>query len=248
MHESSWFVTLTYTDEELPQYGSLRAQDFSRFVGDLRKAERTAAKKEGRPTTPISYFGVGEYGEETERPHMHAVLYGAPFLDRYRFYPANRNPVWRAESLDTAWGLGTAEFDTLTMASASYVAGYVLKKQSKTKAPDHYMRVDEDTGEVVELEQEFSRMSLRPAIGSRWIEEYWTDVYSPTKDYVVVDGVKAKPPRYYDKWMDKHHPFVMDDVRQRRYDEAVELTKEKLAAKATIHSARNALYARRDTM
>ncbi len=123
------------------------------------------------------------------------------------------------------------------MASASYVAGYVRKKLLGAQGP-----VDENTG--LELAPEFARMSLRPAIGRRWIERYWRDVYP--RDCVVVDGVEAKPPRYYDKWMDNNLPLIMEDVRQRRFDEAPDLDDYTLKAKKAIHEARSEIYEQRD--
>jgi len=212
MHQSSVFVTLTYSDRKLPRGGGLYAKHFSRFVKDLR------ATQEGR----ISFFGCGEYGERTGRPHYHALLFGVEFLDRYSGFDSTRPDVWRSETLGDTWGRGLVEGGTVTMASASYVAGYIRKK---VRAQD-CQRCNPVTGEI--LTSEFARMSLRPAIGRRWIEEHWRDVYP--RDFVVMDGYEAKPPRYYDKWMDQHHPLVMEDVRQARRDEVLELTTYQLNA------------------
>ena len=65
----------------------------------------------------------------------------------------------------------------------------------------------------------------------------------------MIDGVEAKPPRYYDKFMDREDDKggtqerrgVMESVRQRRYDEAVELTKYQLNAGEKIMESRNKL-------
>ncbi len=231
MHEISWFATLTYSDEEVPENGSLCPQDFSRFIKGLRK---------GYPPRSISYFGCGEYGENTQRPHYHAVLFGPEFLDRHRDPDSSRHGVWRSEALANYWGHGITELGTLTIASASYVSGYVRKKVAATADEAFYDRVRPDTGEIVQLEPEFARMSLKPAIGRRWIEKYWTDVYP--RDYVVFDGVEAKPPRYYDKWMDENHPALMASVRETRWDECEHLPHQKLIAKEKIATARVNLF------
>jgi len=89
-------------------------------------------------------------------------------------------------------------------------------------------------------------MSLRPAIGRRWINKWWADVYP--RDFVVIDGFKAKPPRYYDKFMDQEHPDMMEDVRQKRYDEAIELSKYSLNAGELTLKARINLFAGRDAV
>ncbi len=146
--------------------------------------------------------------------------------------------------MERYWPYGFSELGTMTLASASYVAGYVRKKVRKDDFPDHYTRVDRDTGELFEIEPEFARMSLRPAIGRRWLEKYWSDVYP--RDFVVFDGVEAKPPRYYDKWMDQNHPEIMEEVRQKRWDEREELEPSKLQAKEAIHQAKTNLFAKRD--
>ncbi len=220
MHQANFFVTLTYDERRLPDNGALCPKDFQRFVKDLRKAE---------PDRRFSYFGCGEYGERTQRPHYHALLFGFDFLDKSRSADNQRPNVWRSETLENIWGRGRTEMGSVTMASASYVAGYVRKK---VKA-ERYERCNTSTGEL--LQPEFARMSLRPAIGKRWIARHWKDVYP--RDFVVIDGVEAKPPRYYDKWMDKYFPGVMEDVRQKRIDEGIELTKYQLAAGEKIKQA-----------
>jgi hypothetical protein len=235
MHNSSWFLTLTYRDEEIPQNGTLNPSDFRAFIKAVRRE---------RPAGTVSYFGCGEYGETTQRPHYHAVLYGVDFLDKYLHRPHDTRPVWRSESLEAYWPHGHSEFSTVTPGSASYVAGYVRKKVSAKVDPDHYNRVDDTTGELVELHPEFSRMSLRPAIGKRWIEKFWKDVYP--HDRVVMDGREYRPPRYYDKWMDIHHPKTMFDVRLQRDQDAELLSDYTLSAKEKIHEARIGLYSQRN--
>ncbi len=123
------------------------------------------------------------------------------------------------------------------MASASYVAGYVQKKMNTERA----VRAYSTTGEL--LEPEFARMSLKPAIGRRWIARHWRDVYP--RDYVVVEGFESKPPRYYDKFMDDRFPYIMDAVRDRRYEEYVELSKYQLMSLEKITKARRSLFAER---
>ncbi len=238
MHQNSSFITLTY--EKVPKNGELCARDFSSFVKRLRK------EQEG----PISFFGCGEYGEISQRPHYHALIFGFEFLDRDIGVDPSRPNVWRSKALDHLWGLGITEGGTVTMASASYVAGYIRKK---VKAKD-YERANPITGEM--LAPEFARMSLRPAIGKRWIEKYWEDVYP--RDFVVVDGVEAKPPRYYDRWMDAVHTDtcsdgtlcylhkeVMQTVRDKRYEEAQDLGKRELAAREAHAKSRINLFAGR---
>ena len=238
MHEDNVFVTLTLDDDHLNENAELCPKDFSGFVKSLRKTQERR----------ISFFGCGEYGDHKGRPHYHALLFGVNFLDRDFGVSSTESNVWRSQTLESIWGRGRCEGGTVTMASCSYVAGYIRKKQ---KAKD-YDRANPDSG--VLLEPEFARMSLRPAIGRNWIKKWWTDVYP--KDYVVVDGHEAKPPRYYDKYMDledmkggsAERRDVMETVRQRRYDEAIEMTKYQMMSGEKIAEARQKLFSKRDTL
>ncbi len=235
MHDSSIFITLTLDDENINENRELCSRDFSRFIKGLRKTQKRR----------ISFFGCGEYGEVSQRPHYHALLFGIDFLDRSYGFDSRRPDVWRSEALDAIWGRGICEGGTVTMASASYVAGYIRKKQRSKDMS----RANPFTGEL--LTPEFARMSLRPAIGRNWIKKHWRDVYP--RDFVVVDGVEAKPPRYYDKFMDledvkggsHERRLVMDRVRDKRYDEAVQLTKYQLNAGEALAKSRINLFAGR---
>lgn len=230
VHGPAWFVTLTYKDGEVPANGSLSPEDPTRFFKRLRKRE----------AGQLSYFYCGEYGETTSRPHYHAVLFGAPLLDRSLHNVRHGAHVYVSETLESAWTHGLTEFTGLTYPGALYTARYVRKKVREQEGPEHYDRVDPDTGEVVRVAREYAQMSRRPAIGRRWIEKYWEDVYP--RDMVVMDGHEMKPPRYYDKWMDKHHPEAMLEVRERRYAEAKELSGRELEAKQKVHQARVGLF------
>lgn len=239
MHEKqfyrhAWFLTLTYDEENLPQYGSLDSGDLRAFIKSLRYRLRPQR---------ISYYAVGEYGDLSKRPHYHAVLFGPELLDRVEHDPRGGHRTWRSRTIRDAWPHGLSEFGTVTSSSASYISGYVHKKRSKKTAPNRHLRVDPDTGEVVELEPEFNRMSLRPAIGLRWIEKYWQDVYP--RDAVTFNGAQFKPPRYYDKWMEKNHPEIMIDVRNERWENAEWLSRYHLKAAEINHRARHRAFASR---
>lgn len=227
----AWFVTLTYSPDKLPLNGSLDPDDFTRFIKRLRRMF------EGKR---LSYYVAGEYGDNTARPHYHAVLYGIDFLDRVEFTRRHGAPVFRSEVLERCWSHGLCELTGLNYAAARYVASYVRKKVRQRDEPNHYVRVDPATGELIDIEVEYGRMSRNPAIGRRWIERFWSDVYP--RDFVVVDGTPVKPPRYYDKWMEKFQPRIMLDVKEQRLKDIKEIGDEKLIMKEKIHRARVALF------
>lgn len=131
-HERSSFVTLTYDAEHLPPGGTLVPRDVTLWLKRLRKE-----------LSPLSlrYFLVGEYGDESWRPHYHAALFGVS--------PGDSQVV-----LDS-WGKGHVMCGDLNLFSAQYISGYVTKKMtSKTD------------GRLNGRYPEFTRMSLRPGIGA----------------------------------------------------------------------------------
>lgn len=247
--ESAWFCTLTYDEENLPENGSLAPEDLRLFHRSMRKRFKD-----------YSYYAVGEYGEETDRPHYHAVLFGPHFLDRDLHAVRRGARVFTSSGLASAWPHGLHEFTGVTYANARYTAGYIRKKLSKLRDPDAYLRVNPLTGELVEIQQEFSRVSTRPAIGRTFIERYWREVYPA--DYVVMDGHPMKPPRYYDKWMDtdhsdsprpcpggcNEHRETMIEVREQRWQDIEHLSDEKLIMKEKIHRAKVRLFQPRDAI
>ncbi len=245
-HKHKQFITLTIDDKHLNENAELSPKDLSRFFRNLRKEEERTADKQERPPKRISYYGCGEYGERTSRPHYHALLFGTEFLDRDIGFDSSRPLVWRSETLERIWGRGATEGGAVSMASASYVSGY-MRKKVKAK---YYQHANKRTG--VLKQPEFARMSLRPAIGKRWIQRWWRDVYP--RDYVVINGYESKPPRYYDKFMDledkkggtPERRELMETVRDKRYEEAKDLTKYQLAAGEKIRTSQINLYQARD--
>ena len=64
-------------------------------------------------------------------------------------------------------------------------------------------------------EPEYVVMSRRPGIGRGWLEKFTSDVYP--HDYVVIrNGIKCRPPRYYDKVYDEIDPDGMSTIKYRR--------------------------------
>ena len=220
-HEHAWFTTLTYSDANLPANGSLNIGDIQKFLKRLRRK---------REDDRIAYYICGEYGPRTKRPHYHAVFFGTDFLDRYPHPSPSRHNVFRSKALDDTWGHGHTELAPLSQGAAYYAAAY---SQKKLRARD-WSEADPQTGEV--LQQEFALMSRNPAIGRTYIQRYWRDIYP--RDYVALNGYHFQPPRYYDKWMDENYPFIMEWVRDARWQKAERIEKKKLADMAEIHHAR----------
>lgn len=208
MHEASLydfnsFVTLTFDDEHFPYRGNLEYGTFQKFMKRLRKG----------CTFPVRFYMCGEYGPENWRPHFHACLFNLDFTDRtYWATGDSGEKVYRSKRLEELWPFGFASVGNVTFESAAYVARYCVQKITGFNAKAHYARIDKDGPYC--LTPEFNHMSLKPGIGAPWLARFKTDVYP--HDYVIVKGVKCKPPKYYDRLLDKESPEVLEDIKFRR--------------------------------
>lgn len=230
LHKRNCFVTLTYSDRNLPEGGSLRYRDFQLFMKRLRK-------KVGQR---VRFFVCGEYGEQLSRPHYHACLFGYdPFDKRPVRLLASEFRSWRSVELDSLWRLGHVHIGELNVRSAGYAARYCLKKVTGQEASAHYSRCDSD-GVVHQLEPEFAHMSLRPGIAAQWFEKFRSDVV--TGDYVVHDGRKFGVPRYYDKLLKRADPDLLASNKESRETKALpyrfDSSPERLVVREAVEIAR----------
>ena len=252
LHDESCFVTLTYDDKQCPKDGSLERAAMPDFMKKLRmiirrEDEKIAELKQCKPEyRKLRFYGAGEYGPSSLRPHYHLVLFGIDFNnDRYAWAKRKGNQSWRSPTLERAWTKGHSEIGSLTWDSAQYVAGYVVDKITGEQAEDHYERVDPGTGEYWSVEPEFAQMSRRPGIGAGWLEKYGEETYRD--DSVVVRGREMRPPKYYDsRYVDVDEAAVQKckNKRQRARNESDE-EYERLLVRESITKARHIFNARK---
>jgi len=236
MHEASLsnansFITLTYAPDHLPDRGQLDYVDFQKFMKRLRKRIY--------PVKPRFYM-CGEYGETTSRPHFHACIFGFDFPDKKPFKRSGSGSVlYRSALLESLWPQGQSLIGDVTFESAAYVARYVMKKVTGFNAKSHYERVCEETGEVYSMVPEFTKMSLKPGIGAGWFDKYKSDVYP--QDYVVVRGKETKPPKFYDRLLERSDPEAFEVLQFERNLAArsnfLDNTDERLAVKEVVKKA-----------
>lgn len=144
-HGDSCFATLTYDDEHLPDDLSVDPTHLRQFLYRLRDRLKPIR---------IRFFGVGEYGDQSGRPHYHLSLFGVSgHTDRVG---KSRFRYWGfAQEIQLAWAQGqtfTVPFSDLT---ARYVAGYTTKKMTA-----------KDDFRLKGRHPEFPRMSNRPGLGA----------------------------------------------------------------------------------
>lgn len=221
MHDRNCFLTLTYNDEHLPD--GLEPDHFKRFIKKLRKL--CYPQK-------VSYFMCGEYGN-LGRPHYHACIFGMDFQDKIAWKKSGDNTLYRSPTLERLWSnkkkepLGFCTVGDLDYGSAAYVAGYVQKKQvGRSKEIDC---VDPSTGEIYKVHKEFQRMSLKPAIGKRFYQKWFSDLFP--RDTCEVNGNVSKVPRYYTKLLKAEKPEMFEDLTFNRLKKKILHDPERLDAR-----------------
>lgn len=239
LYERNCFITLTYNDEHLPPARSLVYDDFQKFMKRLRKAHK-GHQPLADGTYPIRFYMAGEYGENFGRPHFHACLFNFDFDDKRFFKDApGGQKLFTSAALQELWTFGYSSVGSVTFQSAAYVARYINKKVTGDLADDHYSWVDPETGEIHWRTPEFNKMSLKPGIGSAWLDKYQSDVFP--RDYVIHKGAKLPVPRYYNKKFECSNPFEWDEVKFSRLENAKRFlddnTPERLLVKKQVKLA-----------
>lgn len=197
-HAENCFVTLTYDTKNIRGDWALEPRALQLFLKRLRK--RCGGK-------PIRYFAVGEYGEDSYRPHYHLSLFGVSG-DSLIDDPAGKLPPqrvainqlnFRTGGIETIggviheeWGKGRVDVKEFNEATAAYCCGYVTK---------HLM--DRKQGRVWNF-PEFTRMSNRPGLGApamatvgKTLSDNYTDWRTGDVPSFLLIGSRRVPlPRY----------------------------------------------------
>lgn len=161
---SALFITLTYNSNHIPitdnHYLSLSKRDLTLFFKRLRKHN----------CEQIKYYAVGEYGENTKRPHYHIILFNCV-----------------VDTISKSWELGNVHYGNVTNASVAYNLKYIQKlhKNKMAKGDDR--------------QPEFATMSKRLGkeyITKNMIAWHKADL--TTRMYCnLPGGKKIAMPRYY---------------------------------------------------
>lgn len=165
LQSDNTFFTLTYSEETLTmtnssgsanmtvdQHATLVKRDMQNWLKRFRKAIHPLK---------IRLVYVGEYGDQTHRPHYHGAVFGYPNCVRGKtryLVGANRSQKSCCPHCDlimATWGRGHIMLGSLTAESAQYIAGYVTKKMTAKDDP-----------RLLGRSPEFFQPSLNGAIGS----------------------------------------------------------------------------------
>lgn len=197
MHQQSCFVTLTYNNDALPEFGTLVPRHLQLFHKRLHN-RLLDERGEG-----IRYYGCGEYGDLNKRPHYHSLIFGYDFSDK-KFYSKNARgeSIFTSQLLDELWHdggvpLGECKVGEVTFDSAAYVARYCTKKVNGEKRERGHYEVYNAEGVVSERVPEFAHMSRRPGIGATYYAKFGHEIRY--HDNVIVNGKPVPSVRFYDK-------------------------------------------------
>lgn len=245
--DQCYFITLTYDDDHVPYTYypdpdsgeaqpalTLSSDDLQRFLKRLRYHAKV----------PLRFFGCGEYGPQTFRPHYHLIVFGLVLGDLvpygkgeagFMYYQSNwLTSIWSERKAPTRHGsvtslsadpeyfctpLGRVLVSPASWQTFAYVARYTTKK---------LYGVESEFYEKFNLEPPFLRMSRQPGIGSRWFHDH-PDVYD--FEYINIKtptgGRKFRPPRYFDRLFDAEDPDSFADLKYRRSEIARALQRVK---------------------
>lgn len=194
-HKSSYFCTFTYDDEHLPKGYScdLATGECISPVASLRRRDAQLLLKRIRkrfPEQKIRFFGSGEYGTQTLRPHYHIILFGLELNDLETYKKGDKvGFYYNSPSLSSCWPNGYTVVAKVTWDTCAYVARYCLKKHA-VSGVDAYKKAC--------IEPEFSMCSRRPGIGRQYYEDH-PDMFKYS--YISIPGESGgkqiPPPRYY---------------------------------------------------
>lgn len=192
------FLTLTYNNDEahwtkfdengFPEFATLDKRDCQLFMKSLRQH---CSRDLG--IDRIRFYLAGEYGDETHRPHYHAIIYGLGLSDIKDNRPIGRNfqldQYYTSPWLEEIWSHGHILFTDVSWKTCAYVARYVTKKVSG----DLEYRYQE-RNQV----KEFALMSRKPGIGAEWLDQHPDALDFSSINLSTPQGaVKIPMPHYY---------------------------------------------------
>lgn len=204
LYDSNYFVTLTYGDDCLPKDGLVSKRDLQLFNKKVRNKYGDG----------VRFFGCGEYGSKTLRPHYHVIYFNLPLIDLVPF-GKNRegDNYYLSQELTDLWKKGFVLVADVSLKSAAYVARYSVKGLKNSLSGY----------------EPFLLMSRRPGIGANFVNTKLFDIYNTDRVYFKFDENKKslKPNRYYDSQLEKKYPELLEQWKElRRYYSEIATTSQ----------------------
>lgn len=201
------FLTLTYDNEHchwteyddfgLGVYGTLDKKDCQDFMKRLRQhcLRDLGIEK-------IRFYLAGEYGDQTLRPHYHAIIFGLGLCDISDVQLFSRNdlgqPFFVSSWLQEIWTHGHVLLSDVNWKVCAYVGRYVTKKLNGSMDISYAVR---------NCIKEFALMSRKPGLGKEYL-----DLHPDCLDFQSINlttpegGLKISIPQYYLKQLELTDP------------------------------------------
>lgn len=215
------FATLTYSEDNVPklfdEYDNclgltLHKKDLQDFMKRLRSRKRFE-------NTEIRFYGAGEYGSKTKRPHYHVILFGLDLDDfpdhKSKFMNNFFQQLYTSDEFEDIWQKGFILLGQVSWKTCAYVSRYVMKKATNELLP------------YPEAEPEFSLMSRNPGLGSYYLKDHDLD-FEALNVKVINNGQQIKMPKFFINKLEKIDPVLYSKVIDDRKALANDATLRKL--------------------
>lgn len=206
--ETCHFITLTFDDDYIAEQCNLGC-DSNGEVGpvqfSLSKRHLQLFMKRLRKMFPdqrIRFYGVGEYGSKSYRPHYHVIVFGLRLPDNdLKIYKRSSRgySYFFSDAIFACWPYGFNVVAGVTAESAGYTARYMLKKQ---KGEDSVCYDDYN------IQAPFSLSSRKPGIGYSYYEENKGKIWENSNFVIPTEkGSKSfPPPKYFIRKFEEQNP------------------------------------------
>nr|WEW54385.1 MAG: replication initiation protein [Microvirus Sku121] len=205
LYKSNYFVTLTYDDEHLPGINLVKDE-----ISKFNKKLKVYLQRAGKPSN-FRFYGVGEYGSHSARPHYHVIYFNLE-LDDLKFYKSTENGdlLYTSKFMEDCWSKGFVVIGDVTPYSADYVSRYVDKKRLLTPSQKEELKAKG-------IEPEFSVMSRRPGIGA-YAYDYMKELMLNNENVPLPKGLNSNVPLYYSKKFKENENFDLVEAVQVQRD------------------------------
>lgn len=211
------FLTLTYDNEHahwsqfsqdnFPLFATLDKKDCQDFMKRLRQhCFRDLGIEK------IRFYLAGEYGDQTLRPHYHAIIFGLGLSDISDVQLFSRNdlgqPFYVSSWMQEIWTHGHVLLADVNWKVCAYVGRYVTKKLNGDAAVSYSER---------NVIKEFALMSRKPGLGREYL-----DLHPDCLDYQFINlstsegGLKISIPQYYLKQLELTDPDRYANIKAER--------------------------------
>lgn len=152
------FITLTYSDDYLPEDGHLKYDDVQDFLKRLRIRLAREYHVDG---ATLRYACCGEYTPTTSRPHYHIILWGLPYI-------SDGKKARLFELVDKTWSIYDRKTDTYNLIGRTQVKS-CFNSRGVGKYVGKYVGKSFTNGK----DDEFLHCSTRHGgIGTLWIQQH----------------------------------------------------------------------------